>query len=344
MKTSPASEKSTASLSLDLDNQWSYMKTHGDAGWQTFPSYLDLVVPRILDICTTLGLTMTVFVVGQDAALPKNHMALRSIAAAGHEIGNHSFHHEPWLHLYNADDIDREIADAEAAITRATGHVPRGFRGPGFSVSRDVLEALQRRGYHYDASTFPTFIGPLARAYYFFNATLSADEKAERKLLFGGIREGLRSLKPYTWRLSAGPLLEIPVTTMPLTRAPFHLSYILYLATFSPRVALAYFKTALWLCRLRRVSPSLLLHPLDFLSGDDIDALKFFPAMQMPAAQKLDLVATALTTYRDMFDVVSMQQHADQITTAGHVPTQAPVFAHGSAALRPRAPVQQVVS
>ena len=39
-----------ATLSLDLDNQWSYMKTHGDAGWETFPSYLDVAVPRILDL------------------------------------------------------------------------------------------------------------------------------------------------------------------------------------------------------------------------------------------------------------------------------------------------------
>ena len=27
-----------ASLSLDLDNQWSYMKTHGDDGWESYPS------------------------------------------------------------------------------------------------------------------------------------------------------------------------------------------------------------------------------------------------------------------------------------------------------------------
>ena len=39
-----------ASLSLDLDNQWSYMKTHGDQGWQEYPSYLDVAVPRILDL------------------------------------------------------------------------------------------------------------------------------------------------------------------------------------------------------------------------------------------------------------------------------------------------------
>ena len=42
------SAKPIASLSLDLDNKWSYLKTHGDPGWQSFPTYLPLVVPRIL--------------------------------------------------------------------------------------------------------------------------------------------------------------------------------------------------------------------------------------------------------------------------------------------------------
>ncbi len=42
--------KSIASLSLDLDNRWSYLKTHGDASWESFPSYLDLLVPLVLDM------------------------------------------------------------------------------------------------------------------------------------------------------------------------------------------------------------------------------------------------------------------------------------------------------
>ena len=37
--------KIPASISLDLDDQWSYMKVHGDKGWETFPSYLDIVIP-----------------------------------------------------------------------------------------------------------------------------------------------------------------------------------------------------------------------------------------------------------------------------------------------------------
>src|SRR5256885_5897823 len=97
--------RSLASLSLDLDNKWSYLKTHGDRGWEEFPSYLDAVVPRFLDVLSKLDLRITVFVVGQDAALIKNRAALASIATAGHEIANHSFHHEPWLHLYSPDEL-----------------------------------------------------------------------------------------------------------------------------------------------------------------------------------------------------------------------------------------------
>ena len=71
-----AAAKPLASLSLDLDNLWSYMKTHGDPGWDTFPSYLDLVVPRILEFLRERNLVITFFVVGQDAALEKNQAAL----------------------------------------------------------------------------------------------------------------------------------------------------------------------------------------------------------------------------------------------------------------------------
>src|SRR4029450_13791316 len=120
--------KPLASLSLDLDNKWSYLKTHGDAGWESFPRYLDIVVPRFLAVLRELDLKITVFVVGQDAALEKNHAALASIAEAGHEIGNHSFHHEPWLHLYTEEQLEEELTTAEEAIESATGARTVGFR------------------------------------------------------------------------------------------------------------------------------------------------------------------------------------------------------------------------
>jgi peptidoglycan/xylan/chitin deacetylase (PgdA/CDA1 family) len=72
-------------------------------------------VPRFLEIMKRRSQRITVFVVGQDAELDGNKAALRSIADAGHEIGNHSFHHEPWLHLYSEDQAEAEIARAEQA-------------------------------------------------------------------------------------------------------------------------------------------------------------------------------------------------------------------------------------
>ena len=53
-----------ASLSVDLDNLWCYQKVHGDPEWDRYASYLDLVVPKVLDLCAAKGITITMFVVG----------------------------------------------------------------------------------------------------------------------------------------------------------------------------------------------------------------------------------------------------------------------------------------
>lgn len=332
----PSTGKPLASLSLDLDNQWSYMKTHGNPAWESYPSYLDVVVPRTLRFFEERGLKITYFIVGTDAERPENARALAAITAAGHEVGNHSHRHEPWLHLYSDADIEAEIAQAEDAIAAVTGQRPTGFRGPGFSLSAAVLATLKRRGYRYDASTFPTFLGPLARAYYFFTAKLSAEERERRKALFGSMREGLRPLRPYRWRLEAGPLLEVPVTTMPLFRIPFHVSYLIYLAGFSPMLARTYFATALGLCRLTGTQPSLLLHPLDFLGSDDgLEPLQFFPGMNIPAATKLAWMGDFLGAYARRFTVLSMGGHVDALNAAASLREIAPQFPRAAAAVTP---------
>jgi len=304
------SGKPLASLSLDLDNEWAYLKTHGDAAWESYPSYLDLVVPRILDVLERRQLRITVFVVGQDAALEKNRAALAAIAAAGHEIGNHSLHHDPWLHLLAEDELEQELSLAEQYIEAATGQRPVGFRGPGFSLSDATLRVLSRRGYAYDASTLPSFLGPLARAYYFATGRFDAEQRERLGQLFGSWREGLRPLSPYRWRLEGTTLLEIPVTTFPLLRVPIHLSYVMYLAGVSRALARLYLRTALGLCRLTGVEPSILLHPLDFLSGDDVPSLRFFPSMNLPVAQKTAVVEHCLGQLTRHFSVHSVGEHA----------------------------------
>jgi hypothetical protein len=313
-----------ASLSLDLDNQWSYMKVHGDDGWRQFPSYFDIAVPRILQFLRTRNLTITFFIVGQDAALDRNRDALAAIAEAGHEIANHSFHHDSWLHLYSESQVTAELAKTEEHLERVTGRRPTGFRGPGYSLSPTVIEVLASRGYRYDASTLPTVIGPLARWYYFRTAKLDPEERRKRAALFGSFRDALRPLKPYLWKLRASELVEIPVTTMPVFRTPIHASYLLYIRGYSPSLALAYFRTALNLCRWTGVQPSLLLHPLDFLGHEDVNALEFFPAMSSPSHHKLDLLDAVLGTVQQNFQVVTMEEHARSCRESGRLRTVDP--------------------
>lgn len=314
-----------ASLSLDLDNLWSYMKTRGDDGWQDFPSYFELLVPRFLDMLDDLSITMTVFVVGQDAALDKNKAVLKSIADAGHEIANHSFNHEPWLHLYSPDEIADEIAKAEDAIVAATGQRPIGFRGPGYSLSETVLRVLKQRGYKYDCSTFPTIVGPLARAYYFARARLERDQKERRKALFGSVSDGFRPLSPYAWDLDGHRLTEIPVTTLPFVRTPIHYSYLHWIAGASEGLASGYYKSALRTCDLAGVAPSLLLHPLDFMGGDDVQQLAFFPGMNQSSSDKLARMRRFLTILSDRYEILPMASHAERLADTG-LPLRSPDF------------------
>ena len=316
--------KPIASLSLDLDNKWSYLKTHGDPGWERLPSYLDVVVPRVLEFLAARHLTITVFIVGQDAALDKNRELLRALATAGHEIGNHSFHHEPWLHLYSEEQTETELGRAEEHIERATGQRPRGFRGPGFSLSPATLRILARRGYRYDASTLPTFLGPLARAYYFMRTPLTPEQREQRKLLFGTFAEGWQPLGPYRWRTNAGELLEIPVTTMPIFRVPFHVSYLLYVSAVAPRLAIDYFRAVLAFCRFTGTEPSVLLHPLDFLGREDAPDLAFFPAMSLARERKLELVSHVIDLLSTRFAVHTVGAHAEAAARKPHLRVRVP--------------------
>jgi hypothetical protein len=177
-------------------------------------------------------------------------------------------------------------------------------------VSETVIKVLVARGYAYDASTLPTFLGPLARAYYFFSAKLDAEEKKKRAKLFGTLSDGLRPIKLHSWRSPAGSITEIPVTTMPVFRTPFHLSYLIYLHSFSPALASAYMHMAFNSCRWANVNPSFLLHPLDFLGPDESPELSFFPGMKMSADEKLNLAGKTLSALADSFTLVNMREHA----------------------------------
>jgi peptidoglycan/xylan/chitin deacetylase (PgdA/CDA1 family) len=72
-----------------------------------------------------------VFHVGRDAVRPEN-AAPRKDASAGHEVGNHSFDHEPWLHRKTKTEIEADIA-------RLRGR-RRGDRRPAARLPRTGIQ------------------------------------------------------------------------------------------------------------------------------------------------------------------------------------------------------------
>jgi len=306
--------KPIASLSLDLDNKWSYLKTLGDDRWEDYPSYLPTAIPIILDCLRREDLKITFFVVGRDVDREDHADLFRDLAGAGHEIANHSYNHLPWLHLLTPDELDSELSRTEEAVERVCGVSLRGFRGPGFSISEQHLVALVNRGYDFDATAFPNILNPLARAYFFAKSRLSEEEKEQRKALFGNLREARRPIKPFVWNLGKRRLAEIPVTTMPVFRLPIHFSYVIYLAGYSKWLAKRYFSFAMWMCSITGTSPSLLLHPLDFLGCEDETDLSFFPGMNQQRSDKLEILHYCFGVLRKRFDVTTMGEHARQVS------------------------------
>jgi len=314
MRKKKNNKKPLASISLDLDNLWSYMKTHGEAGWEGYPSYFHIFIPRVLEVLEDLELKITFFVVGQDATFQKNRRYLAQLSAEGHEVGNHSFWHEPWLNIYDRKRIEEEIKNAENAIIEVTGQKPLGFRGPGFCTSTHIFDILIDLGYLYDASVLPTFLGPLARAYYFKGAEFQNEEKKIRKGLFGSLRDGLRPTRPYFWKLPSGnKLLEIPITCVPLLKMPFHLSYLMYIARYSKELMRFYLNFAISLCKLTRTPLSFLLHPLDLIGKEDAPEVAFFPAMDMERKRKRRIFLEVIETLAKHFRLVSMNVFAEHI-------------------------------
>ncbi len=83
--------------------------------------------PEVLGMLDRHGARATFFQCGRNVErLPS---VARSVAAAGHEIGNHAYSHAP-LYLRSAAFIESEVGRAQEAIAKATGCEPRLFRAP----------------------------------------------------------------------------------------------------------------------------------------------------------------------------------------------------------------------
>jgi peptidoglycan/xylan/chitin deacetylase (PgdA/CDA1 family) len=99
--------------------------------------------PRVLDVLDTRGAAATFFLLGLRAeAHPETAHA---IAAAGHELGNHTYSHR---HAWTLGPIAtwHEVRAGAESIAAATGVTPAYFRPPWGICSLAALAAARRLG------------------------------------------------------------------------------------------------------------------------------------------------------------------------------------------------------
>ncbi|MGA2214186.1 MAG: polysaccharide deacetylase family protein [Bryobacteraceae bacterium] len=107
----------------------------------TFDDGPSEATPELLEILARERAPATFFQIG--ANVRRLPAIAREVAAAGHEIGNHSDTH-PLLALKSPGFIDRELAAAQETIQQATGRRPLYFRAP-YGVRWFGLRQAQKR-------------------------------------------------------------------------------------------------------------------------------------------------------------------------------------------------------
>lgn len=312
----PEEMKPIASISIDVDDKWTYIKTNGDENWKNYPTYLDWVVPRILDFLSKKEVKITFFLVGKDVERESNQSIFNSITQHGHEIGNHSYNHDQWMSTYSAKEIEEEIVKTHDLIKSLTGYNAVGYRGPGYSFSPTAFHVLSESGYVYDGSVWPSFIGPISHLFLKLTSNFTKLDDEKKAGLFGSWKDGFRPNKPFHLENGQHSLLEIPVTTMPFSRLPIHATYVMFLYRINKRLALWYFWLSVRICRLVGTSPSLLLHPPDFIGVDDNSELDFYPNMKLKKEVKLECLGAMIDILGRYYRLVTMGTQANEILSA----------------------------
>lgn len=103
-----------------------------------------------LDALSAGGARATFYVLGRRARL--NQRTLKRIHREGHELGNHSYTHRPFVRLTN-EKIAEEFRLSDAPIVKVTGKKPATFRPPYGSTNRRVRSQLDRPAILWDVDT-----------------------------------------------------------------------------------------------------------------------------------------------------------------------------------------------
>ncbi len=261
------------------------------------------VADRFLDILARHGVQATLFVVGEDILTDKNSRSLRRFVDSGHEVANHTMTHPFGMREMAYADKVREIEDAQKLLEDATGQPVVGYKAPAHDIDADVIDILEERGFHYDASVYPSFFNPLLNVCYRVVG-------GGRPLGLGDWQCALAPNRPYRlgrpyWRMGTRPMVEFPITQIPGVKFPV---YATVMFTAGIRAFQAQFAAVRHMKFLTYV-----FHSFDLLGENDdgfAPTLKRYPALRIPLAERLNMVDQVVKTIASRFRSVTYREAA----------------------------------
>ncbi len=123
--------------------------------WDRQESRVEASFRRMLDVFAEKRVRTTLFFLGWVAE--RHPQLVRDAAALGHEIASHGYAHE-LVYKHDRRHFTEDVRRAKGVIEAAAGVRVRGYRAPGFSVTRQTpwfFEALAETGHAYDSSIWP---------------------------------------------------------------------------------------------------------------------------------------------------------------------------------------------
>ena len=107
-------------------------------------------VERVLRLLARERRPATFFIPGHTADTYPD--SVRAIVAAGHEVGHHGYLHENPVALESAEREREVLERGLAALDRAAGVRPIGYRSPAWDNSPQTIGLLLEYGFRYESS------------------------------------------------------------------------------------------------------------------------------------------------------------------------------------------------
>ena len=186
-----AAGRVTGAMTVDVEDYFQVQAFAGviDRGtWDALPCRVEANMDRILAAFDGAGVHGTFFTLGWIA--DRHPGVVRAIVAAGHELASHGYGHAR-ADGQTPDEFRADVRRAKQVLEDLGGVPVQGYRAPTFSIGPRnpwAFDVLASEGYAYSSSIYPV-----------------------RHDLYG-----VPDAPRFPYRPAAGPLVEIPMTTVRL--------------------------------------------------------------------------------------------------------------------------------